>query len=111
MNSEDKNIIINNINLISKFTNTDKFKKLKEESYDKYKLELEKLFPSFSKKYNNLFKKIINNEDIELLNNIFSIMDNIKNNNLDEENGMKMFDEILAKKYLYPKLGKPKKKI
>ena len=38
-------------------------------------------------------------------------MDNIKNNNLDEENGMKIFDELLAKKYLYPKLGKPKKKI
>lgn len=110
MNSENKDIIKNNIDLIKKIIDTEKFKKLKKDDYDKYKKELENMFPTFSKKYSNLFKKVIKEEDIDLLENIFKIMDNIKNNGLDEENGMKMFDELLAEKYLYPKLGRPKKK-
>ena len=107
MNSENTQIINDNIKLIKDFINKEKFKNLKINDYDKYKSELEQLFPSFSKTYEFLFKKVINNENLDMLDNILNIMNKIKHNELSEEDGMKVFDEILAEKYLYPVLGKP----
>jgi hypothetical protein len=110
MNSDNANVIKENVNLIKQYIDTKKYKNLKEENYDKYCSDLKDLFPTFSKDYEYLFKKVINGEDLDMLDNILEIMEKVKNNDFSEENGMKIFDEILAKKYLYPVLGKPKNK-
>lgn len=61
-------VIRDNIKLISKFIETDYYKKLKKDDYDKYTKELIGIFPSFAETYESIFTKLISGDDMEMVN-------------------------------------------
>lgn len=71
---------------------------------------LRSTFSSFSRNYEPIYKMVLINDDMtmldQMINDIFEICDGTKN----FDDVKKEFGDKLAEKYIYPKLGKPDEK-
>lgn len=100
------NEIRESVVLIQKIINTDVCINLFNEDKSKYQEHLRKLFPTFAQEYPSLFKKIILNQDLSMLDQMLKSIDDL-NTGKDEKDVTTSIGESLAEKYLYPVLGKP----
>jgi len=94
------------VELIQQIINTEEYIILKKEDEIKYRNNLISLFPTFSTDYPLLFKKIINKEDLTMLNTMLNSLSTITSGK-DEKQVTNELGEHLAEKYLYPVLGAP----
>ena len=100
------NQIRETVNLIQQVINTPIFVVLSNEDKSKYQDELRKLFPTFAEEYPSLFKKVILNQDLSMLDQMLKSIDDL-NTGKNEKDITTSIGESLAEKYLYPVLGKP----
>lgn len=108
--TEDPDIIRKEIRIIKEFIDNDpKCVELRgkgKSSFLEYQIYVEDTFPEFNKKYPTIVKKLLFQEDLELIELYFTFMNKIRNNELDQKTAEKQLGEMLANKYLYPKLNK-----
>ena len=93
------------VDLIVDFKNTAKLKKLKSKSIDEYNQILENTFPSFKLNYPGIFDIVVNNDNLDMLYNMFKMKEQIDNGG-DKDKIEKDLGEILAQKYVYPHINK-----
>ena len=106
MNNFNSTEIKQTVELIQKIINTEEFITLKNEDDVKYRNKLITLFPTFSQDYPSLFKKIINNDDLTMLNTMLNSLSDISSGKNEKQITTEL-GEHLAEKYLYPVLGAP----
>lgn len=94
------------IDEIVKYKNNSTMLKIKSENINLYKYILEEKFLNFYDEYPTLFKMIIGDEDISMLYQMIDMKNKIDNNEIDKHDGEVILGELLANKYLYPKLKK-----
>ena len=86
---------------------TEGAKDAKKRGYMTYIVYMAKYFPEFEEKYPTLFKKILQEEDIDKLGSMLDMIDRMRNQTIARENAEKILGEQLAEEYVYPVLGKP----
>ena len=94
------------INLIQKIINTDEFIIMKNNDKIYYQDSIQKIFPSFAAQYPILFKKLIFNDDLSMLEPMLKSIDDVVSGKNPKEITRNLSEQI-AEKYLYPTMGKP----
>jgi len=106
MNNFNSTEIKQTVELIQKIINTEEYIVLKKEDDIRYRNKLTTLFPTFAQDYPSLFKKIINNDDLTMLNTMLNSLSDISSGKNEKQITTEL-GEQLAEKYLYPVLGAP----
>ena len=73
-----------------------------------YNIEAEKVFKQFSEEYPSLFKLVLENKDLSILNHMMDTVEKINKNKINKLDGEKLIGERLAEEYLYPVVNKKK---
>ena len=94
------------INIINKIINTDEYKIMKNNDKIYYQDSIQKIFPSFASQYPILFKKLIFNDDLSMLEPMLKSIDDVVSGKNPKEITRNLSEQI-AEKYLYPTMGKP----
>jgi hypothetical protein len=84
---------------------------LKEQNIVLYNIEAEKQFKQFSDDYPSLFRLVLENKDLSILNQMMDTIEKINTNKMDKLDGEKLIGERLADEYLYPVVNKKKIKM
>ena len=102
----DLDEIKKNSQMIRKFCELDKFKKLKEESNKQYEDTLMSIFKSFYEKYPAIFRAVIRGHDLNILNMMIEMKKKINNGEIERKQAEIYMGEQLAERFLYPVIGK-----
>lgn len=102
----DLDEIKKNSELIRKFCELDKYKKLKEEDNKKYEDTLMGIFKSFYEKYPAIFRAVIRGHDLNILYMMIEMKKKINNGEVDRKKAEIYMGEQLAERFLYPVIGK-----
>ena len=81
---------------------------LKNQNIVLYNIEAEKVFKQFSEEYPSLFKLVLEDKDLSILNHMMDTIDKINKNKINKLDGEKLIGERLADEYLYPVVNKKK---
>jgi hypothetical protein len=81
---------------------------LKEQNIVLFNIEVEKQFKQFSDDYPFLFKLILENKDLSILNQMMDTIEKINKNKIGKLDGEKLIGERLAEEYLYPVVNNKK---
>ena len=95
-----------NSQLIRKFCELDKYKKLKEEDNKKYEDTLMGIFKSFYEKYPAIFRAVIRGHDLDILYMMIEMKKKINSGEVDRKKAEIYMGEQLAERFLYPVIGK-----
>jgi hypothetical protein len=85
-----------------------KNQELKELNIVLYNIEVEKMFKEFSDEYPALFRLVLENKDLSILNQMLDTIEKINTNRIGKLDGEKLIGERLAEEYLYPVVNKKK---
>lgn len=102
----DLDEIKKNSQLIRKFCELDKYKKLKEEDNKKYEDTLMGIFKSFYEKYPAIFRAVIRGHDLNILYMMIEMKKKINSGEVDRKKAEIYMGEQLAERFLYPVIGK-----
>ena len=102
----DLDEIKKNSQMIRKFCELDKFKKLKEDNNKQYEDTLMSIFKSFNDKYPAIFRAVIRGHDLDILYMMIEMKKKINNNEIDRKKAEVYMGEKLAERFLYPVVGK-----
>ena len=102
----DLDEIKKNSELIRKFCELDKYKKLKEEDNKKYEDTLMGIFKSFYEKYPAIFRAVIRGHDLNILYMMIEMKKKINTGEVDRKKAEIYMGEQLAERFLYPVIGK-----
>jgi len=102
----DLDEIKKNSELIRKFCELDKYKKLKEEDNKKYEDTLMGIFKSFYEKYPAIFRAVIRGHDLNILYMMIEMKKKINSGEVDRKKAEIYMGEQLAERFLYPVIGK-----
>jgi hypothetical protein len=102
----DLDEIKKNSQLIRKFCELDKYKKLKEEDNKKYEDTLMGIFKSFYEKYPAIFRAVIRGHDLDILYMMIEMKKKINSGEVDRKKAEIYMGEQLAERFLYPVIGK-----
>lgn len=96
----DKDILKEYILNIKNIIKTDKYQKMKKESYMDFLNELHDIAPIFFKNYPTLLRMIIDDDDLSLLDLYIDKLDNVKSGNQDINEVKQELGYYLQDKYL-----------
>ena len=102
---KELNLVKETVSLILKF----KEKYLNGEldmTSNEFKAFMKSTFETFIKKYETLYKMVLQNDDINMLDMMIEQMTNVCYGNLTLDEVRNRMGEDLAQKYIYPKFGK-----
>lgn len=102
----DLDEIKKNSELIRKFCELDKYKKLKEENNKEYEDTLMGIFKSFYEKYPAIFRAVIRGHDLNILYMMIEMKKKINSGEVDRKKAEIYMGEQLAERFLYPVIGK-----
>lgn len=102
----DLDEIKKNSELIRKFCELDKYKKLKEENNKEYEDTLMGIFKSFNDKYPAIFRAVIRGHDLDILYMMIEMKKKINNGEVEQKKAELYMGEKLAERFLYPVVGK-----
>ena len=102
----DLDEIKKNSQLIRKFCELDKYKKLKEEDNKNYEDTLMGIFKSFYEKYPAIFRAVIRGHDLDILYMMIEMKKKINSGEVDRKKAEIYMGEQLAERFLYPVIGK-----
>ena len=94
----DLDEIKKNSQMIRKFCELDKFKKLKEENNKQYEDTLMSIFKSLYEKYPAIFRAVIRGHDLNILNMMIEMKKKINNGEIDTNTPENYMGEQLAEK-------------
>ena len=94
------------IELIQKIISMDNYMIMKNNDKIIYENSVRKLFPLFAEQYPLLFKKVIFNEDLSMLEPMLQSIDDVVAGK-DAKEITQNLSEQIAEKYLSPTMGKP----
>ena len=102
----DLDEIKKNSQMIRKFCELEKFKRLKELDNKKYEDTLMSIFKSFYEKYPAIFRAVIRGHDLDILNMMIEMKKKINTGDIDKKKAEIYMGEQLAERFLYPVIGK-----
>jgi hypothetical protein len=94
------------IEMIKKVISTEISIAMKNEDAVMYQDNMRKIFPTFAQDYPILFKKLINNDDLSMLEPMLKSLDDVKSGKNPKVVTTNLSEQI-AEKYLYPTMGRP----
>ena len=89
---------------------TEEMVQLKKTDDAEYKAQMEEKFPQFAFRYYAIFLKLLSGEDITPLLEMLVQIEKVQSGEKTIEQAEKELGEQLAEQYIYPKVGKTKKK-
>jgi len=104
---KDGTPIRDTVKLIQQMMSSELFMQLYVEDKVKYTHTLRAAFPTFAEEYHHLFKKIINHDDLSMLEPMLSSIEALSKGTKTDKEITTDIGEKLAEKYLYPTFGKP----
>ncbi len=81
---------------------------LKQTNIVFFHIEAEKKFKEFSDEYPSLFKLVLEDKNLSMLNQMMDMIEKINTNKVNKFDGEKVIGERLAEEYLYPVVNKKK---
>jgi hypothetical protein len=91
------------VNMIKKFIEIPELKELRIQDKNKYDETMREYFPIFSSSYESLFKIIIDNNDITILDKMLKQILEIKRGYITKDKAEQNLGDLLAENFLYKK--------